>query len=156
MIASVVGSSLGRKLIGAGIIGILLWIAWAQIGSLKRSVEVLEAENEALRAATLAQSAAIDTVVSRWEDYQVKVSATVDHIQRTSNNAQKEVRKLERIFAKHDLDRIARRRPNTVERLLNSGTARSFRMFEQATSGDTDDSNRPATGNSANPVPETR
>jgi len=63
-------------------------------------------------------------------------------LQEVRLNASAESRRLNDIFAKHDMEELSRERPDTLERLINRGTRDVFRLFERESAGNIHDPDR--------------
>lgn len=53
-------------------------------------------------------------------------------------NANKEARRLNDVLSKHDLNALSLAKPGLIENRINAGTADILRMFEQTTTGGSD------------------
>ncbi len=113
------------------------------IGTLALSVKFLYSENQTLKGNNIKLDSAlktqkivtdaaidrIDEVISTLAEQQGAVSDMMD-IQRDANA---ETRRLNDLFAKHDIGRLALAKPGQIERIVNSGTADVFGVLMDET-----------------------
>lgn len=114
------------------VIGILIVIAgvWFAVKMHERTVSKL-AESEAARASqevahetTLASLENEREAASRWKASAEQYQRTLDEQKRMQAVASEEGRRIAQTLRDHDLDRLARAKPELLERTLNRGTAR--------------------------------
>jgi|GEM_PF-2526445 len=113
------------------IIGLGYW----HYTSLLRDVQVLRANEQVLRAAVSEQARAIERAASAIDDWsraQEQLVQRVERMQAVAEAARDETRRLNDLFANHDLGSLAAARPGLVERRLSDGTAAALRLLECA------------------------
>lgn len=96
----------------------------------------LRESNVALEAAIAEQRWATETAleaVDEWQQAFDRLQSTLEQYRQVQLQANSEVRRLNELFAEHDLGALARARPGLIERRINSGTDASRRMLECAT-----------------------
>ena len=119
-------------------IGLLLW----QNHSLRNDNKILAANNGMLEVAIDQQRETVDRAVEiteEWETHLIDFQRQLDELARVQRAATAETRRLNDVFAKHDLERLSLAKPGLVERVINDGTDRIFGLFEYETGGDTND-----------------
>lgn len=139
-------SKIGLKgiLTGLAVVGVLATVSfayWHYTGLLNK-VLTLESNNQELERAVEDQHATIDAqgeAIQEWEDAREELKARLERLQRVARDARQETRRLNDIFAEHDLGRLAREKPGLIERRVNSGTADALRMLECASGADNPD-----------------
>ena len=62
------------------------------------------------------------------------LAGTLEDLSVVQRDANKETRRLNGIFSKHDMERLASRRPGLIELRVNDGTAGILKLFSEATS----------------------
>jgi hypothetical protein len=128
------------------IIGLLWW----QNRSMNEEIERLAEERGKLVLATKAQGDTIKSALRNAQEW----AATMATLQETMNKATvahaaatSEMRRLNDIFAKHDLSKLALKKPGLIERRIDAGSNASLRVLENITAGNIDGSGK--TGSSA-------
>lgn len=135
-----IGMLLGNwKLIIAGIAALavvtIIGLGYRHYTGLIDSVATLTANNAQLETAVGQQKqtiAAQQDAIGEWQQSQDELLSRVDELQAVAEEAAKETRRLNDIFARHDLTELARRKPGLIERRINSGTRAAGRMLECA------------------------
>ncbi len=118
--------------VAVGAIGLAYW----QYTVMKSDLETSRANVAKLEVAKLVQD---DTIASqlealaKWEVSFTKLQETAMELQEVRLNATSESRRLNDIFAKHDMEALSASKPDTLERLINRGSNNVFRMFERET-----------------------
>lgn len=136
-------TGLGRALIGRiGVRGwliaaacLLLLLGYRHYTGLLETVSVLESNSVRYEVALGVQGGTIDAqerVIGEWQESQDRLLGTIEEMGRTQQDASTEIRRLNDVFAGHDLEALARARPGLIERRINSGTAAAWRMLECA------------------------
>lgn len=95
----------------------------------------LTAQVSTLEAAINMQKAATQeaiSVIAEWKDDREKLLATLDTVNQNAKEARHAATETHRIFAKHDLDALAKARPGLISRRISGGTADAFRLLECA------------------------
>lgn len=128
------------KLILLLALGLLLAGGWAYL-------ERLQAENAQLKLL----KDQLQTVVQDHEKNQKAWKDSTDALQKdlktlaeVRENAQADLGKLQKLFASHDLGKLARDKPALIERRINNGTERSLLLFECTTGANRKDCPTPS------------
>lgn len=98
----------------------------------------LLAELEQQRVQLAVQGSTIDEqaqALQRWRDEAQAQAARLQEQRRVAERAQAEARRLDGIFAEHDLTRLTLAKPGLVETRVNRGTADVGRVLECASQG---------------------
>lgn len=103
-------------------------------------------QNKALRNSLVEQSkdlaltaenvSRLQTLVSSLEEDRDDFREALDSLAESSKKARGELNKLNKVFASHDLDTLARKKPGLIQNRVNSGSARALRLLECETGGD--------------------
>lgn len=128
--------------LGVVAIGTFGLFAYQHYNNLVNTVATLQADNASLIAAVDAQMGAIDAqqaALVEWRQAQQALMSRLDEVARIDEDAAAYARRLNDVFAEHDLARLASERPGLVETRANDGTAELFRLFECATGASGDD-----------------
>lgn len=106
------------------------------------------AENANLRSdlakVTLAKQVQDETIQAQeealveWEENEVKWTETLEEQRKIEDDARAELDRLNELFAKHDLQTLVDKKPNSISRLINRGTLRAQRMLECASGSQND------------------
>lgn len=149
------------KMIAAGLAALAvvttIGLTYRHYTGLLSKVETLQTNNTRLQTAVDEQTATIDAqeqAISEWQESQDELIARVEELQRIAQEANREVRRLNGIFSRHDLTELARKKPGLIERRINDGTDRIGRMLHCATGAEGEDcagSDRPPGGASSTP-----
>lgn len=97
----------------------------------------LEKENTRLEGEMLGEKALKEQAVQNsfaWQEAQIKALEALDKSTEVQQAANRHMEKLNEVLAKHDLRRIAQRKPTLLERRLNDGSAAALRMLRAASS----------------------
>ncbi len=71
--------------------------------------------------------------IATWSKHQAQMQETLGAMAKTQMESGKQARRLNDVLAKHDLGKLALRKPGLIERRINSGTADIIRMLNAAT-----------------------
>ena len=133
-------SKLGVKgialILGAFVISLVVGAAVLHYQALVRDNAILTANNALLTTAVETQRLANARAVARIDDFAEALryqQITMDELAIQTHEAAAMMRKVDDIFAKHDFQNLLSERPDSIERIVNSGTADVLRMFECAT-----------------------
>jgi len=131
------------KLVVAGVatlaLGLIITLAYRHYTGMQARIVELEASNSALQVALEVEqstSAAKDSALLEWQIAAEEAQLQAEHLAAVAQQATAETRRLNAIFAEHDLTRLALAKPGLIERRINSGTASAFRMLECASRGE--------------------
>lgn len=117
------------------VIGGLYWQNRVLAGDLKTSQENNGKLVVALETQRVAVKAAQENA-EEWKTAHNKLSKRIEELANAQQKAGNEARRLADIFSKHDLAKLARRKPGLIERRINSGTDDALGVLERITSGD--------------------
>lgn len=120
----------------------ILGLGYWHYTSLLRDIEVLRANEAVLKTAVETQTEAFEQATDALDDWrraQEQLVQRVERMQAVAEAARDETRRLNDLFANHDLGSLAQARPGLVERRLNDGTAAALRMLECASGAEGDD-----------------
>lgn len=127
------------KVIGFGLVAVgivtMITLGYFHYTGLVADNARLEADNAKLLLAAEVNEGTISAQASALTEWELKADELeVDLIQQSAarSRAESEVRRLNGIFAEHDLTRLAIAKPGLIERRINSGTARIGRLLECA------------------------
>ncbi|AAT69460.1 gp02 [Alphaproteobacteria phage PhiJL001] len=95
---------------------------------IKQEKVILEKDLESQRITIAAQVDAIDM----WEAGAERLRLELERQREVEADARAEADRLRRLFGEHDLDALAGARPESIERLVNRGSARLGRLLECA------------------------
>jgi len=130
------------KIAGLVSIGLFVMFAYSHYTSMLNERDNLLLKNKNLDLA-LKSEQAVNTqfkgAITEWKDSNRAILEAASELRQVSINANREVRKLNGIFSKHNIERLASKKPGLIETRLNNGTADIFRLFE-CSSGSTDKS----------------
>jgi hypothetical protein len=108
---------------------------------------VRQGQEQAARVAELEVALAVEQEAVRTLQAQAEeLQADLKEQGRVAQRASAEARRLNAIFAEHDLTRLALAKPGLVERRVNDGTARVGRVLVCLTTPDCDDGSANAPG----------
>lgn len=96
----------------------------------------LKVNNAVLEQAVELQDSTITAqqeAIAEWEASQARLLQTMEALAEQNQLASTELRRLQDVFSRHDLNALALRRPGLIERRIDLGTARINRMLECAT-----------------------
>lgn len=79
------------------------------------------------------ENSSLQVQSSAWEERAKRLAELAEEAQRVRREARREERRLNELFSEHDLAALARGKPALVERRINDGSDRVFRMLECAT-----------------------
>jgi len=124
---------IAAAVVAAGtVIGMLYW----QNSSLKTENKNLIGNNAKMTVALNEQSQTIKAAkdaIDEWKTQMKQVEHTMSQLAQEQATASAETRRLNDVFAKHDLERLSLAKPGLIEHRINSGTADVLGMFEHAT-----------------------
>jgi chromosome segregation ATPase len=124
----------------AGMIGYGVW--------LKAQNERLRGENSVQKVAIEQQDATIDALLASVADFDAaldKQTETMNGLAKNSKQAQKQLKDVQDVFARHDLQDLLNKKPGLVMPRINNASAASNRMLECASDSD-------CAGNGADPA----
>ena len=110
--------------------------------SLVEEAAQLRTNNAVLQSAIDLQATTITAqqeAIPEWEEAQARLLQTMEALREQNQLASTELRRLQDVFSRHDLNALALRRPGLIEQRIDTGTARINRMLECATGSAGDD-----------------
>lgn len=122
-------------------LGLIIKLAYSHYTGMQQQIIDLEASNAQLQVAIEIEqeSGAIkDDAIREWRMAAEESQLENERLARVAQEASAESRRLNAIFAEHDLTRLTLAKPGLIERRVNSGTARALRMLECASRGGCD------------------
>lgn len=122
----------GVGVLATGLIISLTWIHYSNMLERINGLEATKAEQELALEVQGATIAGLRQSLAEWEAAAERWQADRDRLAQTAEAARAEARRLNDIFAEHDLTRLAIAKPGLVERRINSGTRNAGRMLECA------------------------
>lgn len=96
---------------------------------LRENAVKLMAAIEIQKSATAAAMGAVDA----WKTSAADLGKRIDEMARVQVRAAAQTRRLNDIFAKHDLEALSLAKPRLIERRINSGSASVLRVLECST-----------------------
>ncbi len=129
-------------IIGAAALLFAIWLGYRHYTNMIETINVLRADNAQLTTAVDLQDETIKAqqgVIGDWKDSHQELVGRMDQLYTLADKAATETRRLNDIFSKHDLGRLAARKPGLIERSINNGTADVLRMLECASGTQSDD-----------------
>lgn len=127
---------------GVATIGSIIGLGYRHYVGLVDQVGQLESEKAQLETSLAVQDATIADqreALLRWLDEAEAQEKRLGELQAVAQSATEEARRLNDIFAEHDLTRLTLARPGLIERRINSGTADIGRVLECASAGNCGD-----------------
>lgn len=116
----------------AVVVGLLYW----QNQSLKEDNAILIGNNATLESVVSEQQATVNAAVSAIKEWSGKMDAltqSVGEMAEAGRQASSETRRLNNVFARHDMERLSLAKPGLIERRINRGTANILSMFKRET-----------------------
>jgi hypothetical protein len=92
---------------------------------------------QALATQRAATEAATDAIAA-WRESAAELGKSLGEMALAQQSASAQMRRLNDVFAKHDLEALSIARPGLIERRINGGTASALRVLECATGGGAD------------------
>lgn len=127
------------RTIGAGMaivgVGLTVYLAYKHYEGLVDANRTLAANNAVLESSVSQQKTVIATqadAIAEWKNALEAFQQVAADLQRTSEGARSEVRRLNELFNKHDLERLAVQKPGLVESRINAGSDRALLLLECA------------------------
>jgi len=127
------------------LVGGFLAGVWFFVKDIEAAKDALIADNATLGEAIKQQQAALlatQEAIQTWKEAAAEQQVVMEAVLDENRNVAQQARKLNDVFKRHDLDRLAGAKPGLIERRVNDGTAAIFGVLESATTLDRDNSNR--------------
>lgn len=123
----------------AGLVAIVsvVGVAYWHYTGLLDTIEELKVSNTQLELSVELQGTHITQqkeALDSWAKSQEDLKKKYQELAKQALEASKETRRLHDIFSKHDLGKLASKKPGLIQKRVNSGTLKLFRMFECETS----------------------
>ena len=121
--------------VGALAVGLIITLAWRHYEGLVQANANLEAANAELALALEIEKDTVEVqqqAITEWQAAAVEWQKEQQRLARVAQQATAESRRLNGIFAEHDLTRLALAKPGLIERRINAGTDRAGRLLECA------------------------
>ena len=127
----------GAVVVLLGIVGGFYWHYTGlldEVSSLKTTAATLELEKE-IQAGHITQ---LGKGIEAFKENEERIQKRITELAKATTEAKKETRRLNAIFGKHDLNRLATAKPGLMEKRFNSGTLDVFRLLGCETGRATD------------------
>jgi len=112
-----------------GLTGLSYWY----YGSSQNTIKILNENNATLKANQIQLKSSIseqnNLILNMESDYKESQSL-IDDINNKSADLRIEVKSLENKLRKHDLEKLSKSKPRLIEKIINKGTKKVFREFE--------------------------
>jgi hypothetical protein len=125
------------KLIIAGVLALavvsIIGIGYAHYNGLLAENATLRDNNARLELALASQRGATDAAmaaVDEWKKSRDELNRRLEEMADAQRAAGTQARKLNELFAKHDLSALVLERPDALQRRINTGTAAALRLLE--------------------------
>lgn len=122
---------------GVAILSIASW-AFYDYNKAIRDLALEKANNQTLSNALTIQKETIANAVNTidsWQKAQENFNHTITAMQTSNEQADKRVRELKALYAKHDFTQLSRKHPDYVEGVINRGTQQSICLLIITTGG---------------------
>ena len=133
-------SSIKGYLIGAAIVlpllGFMYWQNTNLTAKNEANLQIMQQQDLAIKAKDKINEKIL-TTIDKWDAAQQELIQKMEELKNVSEEANKETRRLTDVFSKHNLTKLAARKPSLIEKRINRGTVAAFRVLECA-SGSTD------------------
>lgn len=114
------------------VIGVLGWYNSVLLAKVEFQAKQIQAKEIAIQQKERVNEEYRKTV-AKWSESQAKLVATMQQLSDVSQASNKQIRKLNDVFSKHDLGNLALQKPRLIEKRINSGTIDNFRLLECST-----------------------
>lgn len=121
--------------IGAAVLLPIMGFMYWQIADQKEAIESYIEREAQMEIAIQSRDSVIEKTLSsidRWESAQNALVIKVEEMRQVSIESGTQNRRLNETFAKHNLSKIAARKPHLLENRINRGTRDAFRMLKCA------------------------
>jgi predicted site-specific integrase-resolvase len=106
---------------------------WSFVANLQEANRILSEKVGQFEVALEVQKTTIDSqkeALIKWSLAQKQQAQILQEINQNANKARDEVKQLGKLFGSHDFKNLVDKKPDSIERIINRGTSRTFRMFE--------------------------
>jgi hypothetical protein len=97
-----------------------------EVSTLKTRAATLELEKE-IQAGHITQ---LGEGIEAFKENEERIQKKINELATVATEAKKETRRLNALFSKHDLSRLAAAKPGLMEKRFNSGTVTVLRLLE--------------------------
>lgn len=129
----------GIKLAIYGIIALAvvtsIGLAYTHYQGLLVTIQTLKSNEVKFNFALSKQSETIEIAEDRvreWQQNAEKMKELYEEVFRENETANSEVKRLNGLFSKHNLAKLAKAKPGLIEKRINAGTINMFRMLQCA------------------------
>lgn len=141
-------------------VGGTIFAGYTYVENLQAKVATLQDNNAKLKASLAQQELTIGAqreALVKWEDRDKEMQETMKQMAAVQTKATEQMRRLNDVLSKHDLDRLSLAKPRLVENRINRATADVFSVFERITAGSPDGGreSKPAAAGDGDPRPAT-
>lgn len=120
----------------------IIGVGYSHYTGLLAEREILKANNMVLETAVETQQTTINAqtdAIGKWDEALKDFAERMDTLQKVQEEATGETRRLNALFSKHNLGKLATDKPGLIEPRLNAGSDRANRMLECATGSGSSD-----------------
>jgi hypothetical protein len=120
---------IGAVVVLLGIVGGAYWHYTGlldEVSELKTQAATLELEKE-IQAGHITQ---LGAGLEAFKENEKRIQRKINELAKVATDAKKETRRLNEIFGKHDLNKLAAAKPGLMEKRFNSGTTNVLRLLE--------------------------
>lgn len=121
--------------IGTLALGLCIFLAWRHYTGLLDTINTLKVNSALLKTAVESQDKTIDAqqkVLADWKHNQEEMKKLVNESVAVSKEANAELRRLNVLFVKHDLEVLAGKKPGLIQNRINVGSDRARKLLECA------------------------
>lgn len=118
------------------LVGFLVWQNSRQQESIEFYTALIQQKEITLRAKDV-YNQELSNTMNEWEESQRQLVEAIEKLRVVSIESNTETRRLTDVFSKHNMAKLAAKKPSLIEERINSGTVIAFRMLRCA-SGATD------------------
>jgi len=125
--------------IGLGAIAIVtaIGLGYLHYSSIVSENASLKVEQAQLKGTVEAQHGTINAqrnAISQWAEAERRMTARMEELATAQQEARSETRRLNDLFRKHNIGKLAKAKPGLIEDRINAGTLDAMRLLECATS----------------------
>jgi len=119
------------KLIGAGIIALLLWAAWSHYTYIRDDRIQLIKDKAIIETALKTEKASFSSYKITTEKNYKDIQEDIISLDKDYKKSEKKVRKFSKMLERHDLGHLTFKKPGLIERKANRATKKVFKDFEE-------------------------
>lgn len=116
----------------------IIGVSYFHYSSLLTEVSDLKVANSQIETKAALQQAEIkaqEDAIEAWVQSQKDLQEKLKELQNVAENAQKEGKRLNDLFGKHEFGELAKKKPGLIQKRVNAGTAAMFKLLS-CTTGD--------------------